>query len=199
MKYALLIGDGMADRSLKVLGGRTPLQVASTPNMDEISSQGILGLVKTVSRKVGRSSDVAILSVLGYDPSKYYTGRGPLEAASMGIHLKEGQLAFRCNLVTVDEDSLIDYSAGHISTKEAKVLIEFLNKRLKWSGIKFCPGVSYRHLAVVDTSKGRFSESDPELLKLVEAYAKMDGSMERQNDAMMLMGQFCVDAKKPAQ
>lgn len=165
MKYALLIGDGMADRPLKALGGRTPLQVASTPNMDGVASYGVLGLVKTVSRKTGKSSDVAILSVLGYSPSKYYTGRGPLEAASMGVRLKQSQVAFRCNFVTVDEDTLVDYSAGHISSEEAKVLIEFLNKKLRWSGIKFYPGVSYRHLAVVDCAEGRFSGFDPELLK----------------------------------
>ena len=155
----------MADRPLKMLGGKTPLQAASIPNMSEIASRGITGLVKTVSRRTGKSSDIAILSLLGYNPRKYYTGRGPLEAASMGIRLKKGQVAFRCNLITVDDGCLVDYSAGHISTKEAGVLIEFLNKRLKWSGIKFYTGVSYRHLAVVNLSKGKFSRFAPEALR----------------------------------
>ncbi len=179
MKYALLIGDGMADRPLSLLGGRTPLQVASTPNMDEIASHGVLGLIKTVSKRTGKSSDVAILSILGYAPSKYYTGRGPLEAASMGIHLKEGQVAFRCNLVTVDEGCLVDYSAGHISTEEAKVLIKFLNKKLRWSGIKFHAGVSYRHLAIVDYSEGRFSGFDPESLKCKAPHDVINQPLEK--------------------
>ena len=179
MKYALLIGDGMADRPLKMLGRRTPLQAANIPNMDEIASSGMLGLIKTVSKKTGKSSDVAILSLLGYSISEYYTGRGPLEAASMGVHLEEGQAAFRCNLVTVDETSLVDYSAGHISTGEAKVLIEFLNEKLRWDGIKFYPGVSYRHLAVVDSSKGRFSGFVPELLKCKAPHDVMNQALEK--------------------
>ena len=165
MKYALLIGDGMADRPLKALGGKTPLQTANTPNMDEIASSGILGLVKTVSKKTGKNSDVAIMSILGYDPAGYYTGRGPLEAASIGVRLKRDEVAFRCNLVTVDNNYLSDYSAGHISTGEAKVLIDFLNKRLKRDGIKFYAGVSYRHIAVLDKKEGDFSECDLESIK----------------------------------
>lgn len=179
MKYVLLIGDGMADRPLDLLGGKTPLQVSKTPNMDEIAAQGVLGLIKTVSRKIGKSSDVAILSILGYDPRKYYTGRGPLEAASMGVHLEKEQIAFRCNLVTADEGSLVDYSAGHISTKEAEVLIAFLNKNLKWDGIKFYPGVSYRHLAVVDLSESIFSEFDPRLLKCKAPHDVVNQPLEK--------------------
>lgn len=179
MKYALLIGDGMADRPLRALGGRTPLQVAGTPNMDEVASNGMLGLVKTVTKKVGKNSDVAILSILGYDPSKYYTGRGPLEAGSMGVCLSGGQVAFRCNLVTVDEKSLVDYSAGHISTKEAGILIEFLNQRLRWDGVKFYAGVSYRHIAIVEPGKGKFSTFDPELLKCDPPHDVVNQPLER--------------------
>lgn len=179
MKYALLIGDGMADRPLKVLGDRTALQAANTPNMDEIASNGMFGLVKTVTGKVGKSSDVAILAILGYDPSKYYTGRGPFEAASMGVHLSGEQVAFRCNLVTVDEKYLVDYSAGHISTKEAGILIEFLNKELGWDGIKFYAGVSYRHIAIVGPGEGRFSVFAPELLKCNPPHDVVNQSLEK--------------------
>ena len=178
MKYALLIGDGMADRPLKILGGKTPLQTAGTPNMDEIASGGMLGLVKTVSRKTGKSSDVATLSILGYEPSKYYTGRGPLEAVSMGVRLGNQDVAFRCNLVTVDE-RLVDYSAGHISTEEAKVLIKFLNRKLKWGGIKFHAGISYRHVAVVSAGRARFSGFDPESLRCKAPHDVVNEPLEK--------------------
>ena len=179
MKYALLIGDGMADRPLKILGGKTPLQTASTPNMDEIASRGMLGLIKTVSRKTGKSSDVATLSILGYQPSKYYTGRGPLEAVSMGVRLGNQDVAFRCNLVTVDDKSLVDYSAGHISTEEARVLIKFLNRKLKLSGVKFYAGISYRHVAVISAGRAKFSDFDLESLKCQAPHDIMNMPLEK--------------------
>ncbi len=149
MKYAVLVGDGMADYPLAELDNKTPLESARTPNMDIISRQGRGGTVSTVPKGITPSSDVAILSLLGYSPGKYYTGRGPLEAASLGIDLKEDDVAFRCNLITVDGDILVDYSAGHISNKEARILIEFLDKELGNENIKFYPGTSYRHLMIV--------------------------------------------------
>lgn len=149
MKYILLVGDGMADYKIDELGGKTPLQVANTPNLDYLAKNGVVGMIKTIPDGMPAGSDVANLSVLGYDPQKYYTGRAPLEAASMGIELTENQLAFRCNLVTIKGEILEDYSAGHISTQEAKELIEFLDKKLGSENIKFYPGVSYRHLMVL--------------------------------------------------
>jgi len=149
MKYILLVGDGMADYPIDELGGKTPLQIANIPNLDYLAKNGAVGMIKTIPDGMPPGSDVANLSVLGYDPKKYYTGRAPLEAASMGIELKEDEIAFRCNLVTIKDDILQDYSAGHISTQEAKELINLLNEKLGSDNVKFYPGVSYRHLMVL--------------------------------------------------
>ena len=146
MKYIVLVGDGMADYPIQELNERTPLEVARTPNMDFIAKNGKLGRVKTIPEKATPGSDVANISIFGYDPQKYYTGRGPLEAANLGIELEDDDVAFRCNLITASADTLVDYSAGHISSKEAKTLIEFIDKNLGTNRIKFYPGVSYRHL-----------------------------------------------------
>jgi 2,3-bisphosphoglycerate-independent phosphoglycerate mutase len=149
MKYILLVGDGMSDYPLKELDERTPLEVARTPNMDFIAQHGRLGRVKTIPERVTPGSDVATISILGYDPVKFYTGRGPLEAANLGIGLEEDDVAFRCNLVTALGDTLSDYSAGHISSKEAGIIIKFIDQKLGTNRIKFYPGVSYRHLMLV--------------------------------------------------
>lgn len=150
MKYIVIVPDGMADRPIEELGGHTPLWVAKKPNMDFIAKNGKVGIAYTIPKGMSPASDVANLAILGYDPSVYYTGRGPLEAANMGIILTESEVAFRCNLVTVSGEKLIDYSAGHISTKEAKELIRSIDKRLGDKNIKFYPGVSYRHLVVIN-------------------------------------------------
>jgi len=146
MKYIVLIGDGMADYPIAELDNRTPLEVARTPNMDYIARAGRLGRIKTIPEGMSPASDVAQISILGYDPKIYYTGRGPLEAANLGIELVEDDVAFRCNLVTVSADALIDYSAGHISSKEAAILIKFLDRKIGTNRFRFYPGVSYRHL-----------------------------------------------------
>lgn len=149
MKYLVLVGDGMADYPLKELGERTPLEAARTPNMDLIAKTGVLGRIKTIPQGLTPASDVANICILGYDPLRFYTGRGPLEAANLGIELQEGDVAFRCNLVTAAADTLVDYSSGHISSKEASVLIKFINQHLGDERIGFYPGVGYRHLMVV--------------------------------------------------
>ena len=149
MKYIILVGDGMADYPIKELNNKTPLEAARTPNMDFIARYGILGRVKTIPDKMAPASDVANMSILGFAPEKYYSGRGPLEAANLGIELKESDIAFRCNFITVNNDILIDYSAGHITTKEAGILINFLNQKLSTEEIKFYCGVSYRNLLVI--------------------------------------------------
>lgn len=154
MKYIVIIGDGMADRPLKELEGKTPLQVAFTPNMDRLAREGIIGLVRTIPPGFHPGSDVANLSILGYDPAQYYCGRAPLEAASMGVELDDGDVAYRCNLVALKYNRLRtravmeDYSAGHISSEEAAILIRDINGKLGTDAIRFYPGVSYRHLMV---------------------------------------------------
>ncbi len=149
MKYIVLVADGMSDYPLEELGGRTPLEAARTPNMDFIAQYGRLGRAKTIPDKMVPGSDVANITIMGYDAHKFYTGRGPLEAANLGVKLEENDVAFRCNLVTVLEDKLVDYSAGHINSAEAGILINFINSNLGTDEIKFYPGVSYRHLMVV--------------------------------------------------
>lgn len=149
MKYVICVGDGMADYPLKQMGDRTPLEVARTPHMDRCAREGAGGRVRTVPRGMEPGSDVANLSILGIDPRDGYTGRGPLEAASMGIALLDDEWAFRCNLVTVAEDIMIDYSGGHISSEEARVLIELLAEKFAARGVRFQPGISYRHLMIV--------------------------------------------------
>ncbi len=156
-KYLMVVPDGAGDYPLKELGGRTPLEVADIPNMDFIARKGISGTAVTIPSGLTPGSDVANLSLLGYDPARYYTGRGPIEAASMGVQLREGEYAFRCNLVTVNEDTLLDYSAGHISSQEAEILIRDVQGALGGPGIAFYPGVSYRHLLVLE---GDFAEVD---------------------------------------
>ena len=127
MKYVFIVPDGLADLPLEELDGKTPVQVARTPNLDRMAREGRCGMAKNTPRGMHPGSDVACLSLLGYDPAKYYTGRGPLEAASQKIDLQPDDIVFRCNCVTIFEKKLIDYSGGHISSKEAKVLIGLIN------------------------------------------------------------------------
>ncbi len=154
MKYIVIIGDGMADRPLKELGGKTPLQKAFTPNMDRLAREGIIGSVRTIPEGFHPGSDVANLSILGYDPKVFYSGRAPLEAASMGVSLGERDVAYRCNLVTLKYNRdmtraiMEDYSGGHISSDEAAILIKDIAGELGTDVINFYPGVSYRHLMV---------------------------------------------------
>ncbi len=149
MKYIVLVGDGMADYPLKELNGQTPLEAARRPHMDFIARSGMLGRVKTIPDKIAPGSDVANISILGYDPQRFYTGRGPLEAANLGVDLEEGDVAFRCNLITAADNKLIDYSAGHIGPEEAKTLMKFINQKLGSERFKFYPGVSYRNVMIV--------------------------------------------------
>ena len=137
MKYIVVLGDGMADRKLENLGNKTPLESARTPNLDALAARSEIGMCKTVPDGMKPGSDVANLSVLGYDPKQGYTGRSPLEAVSIGIPLRSTDVTMRCNLVTVSDEEnyedkrMIDYSAGEISTREAKELIEYLKNHYK--------------------------------------------------------------------
>lgn len=148
MKYVVIVGDGMADRPLEELGGKTPLQVADKPNMDWIASNGRSGLLKNVPRGMRPESDVAMMSILGYDPRRYHPGRGPLEAAGMNIKLGKNDVAFRCNLITEERGMLKDYSAGHVTTEEAEELMKTVEENFGHLG-DFYVGVSYRHLFVM--------------------------------------------------
>jgi len=172
-KYILLVGDGMADYPLAELGGKTPLEVAHTPNMDRIAACRV-GLVYTIPEGMDPGSDVANLSLLGYNPSVYRTGRAPFEAASMGIDLEKNEVAFRMNLVTLDRRSekeivMVSHSSGDISTKEGKAIIESLKKDLTLPGISIYPGIAYRHLLVW--------EQGPENAKTIPPHDVLDQNM----------------------
>jgi len=159
-KYIIIVGDGMADYPCEELGGKTPLEVAHKPHMDELASKGIMGLVRLTPPGYPPGSDVTQLTLLGYDPVRYYTGRSPLEAASMGVDLGRDDVAYRCNLVTLTREGkyvmdklsgdviMDDYSGGHISTEEARELIISLDEKIGGGDFHFYPGVSYRHLFV---------------------------------------------------
>jgi 2,3-bisphosphoglycerate-independent phosphoglycerate mutase len=172
MKYIILLGDGMADRPHKELGGKTCLQVANTPNLNQLATNGKVGMVYTIPPGFSPGSDVANLSVMGYDPRKYYTGRSPLEASSIGVELEPTDVAFRCNLVTLRVSGgkssgsgrkaiMEDFSAGHISTQEARLLIEEIDSKLGNDHIRFYSGVSYRHLMVWKGGKDKMECTPP--------------------------------------
>ena len=146
MKYAIVIPDGAADTPLDELDGQTPLAAAETPNMDWVAANGRVGTVRNIPQGMPCGSDVAILSVLGYDPRKFYSGRAPIEAAAKGLDIGSQEWIFRCNFVTVTDGIMEDHSAGHISSEEAAALIDELNRLLGHDRITFYPGVSYRHL-----------------------------------------------------
>lgn len=154
MKYVVILCDGMADYKLEELDGRTPMTVANKPNMNWLAAHGNVGMVKTVGDGFKPGSDVANLSVIGYAPAKYYAGRSPLEAASIGIDLKESDVTMRCNLVTLSDEenyedkTILDYCADDISTSEAEILIQYLAEHFNNDEFSLYPGVSYRHCLV---------------------------------------------------
>jgi len=164
IKYVVIVGDGMADYGIEALGDKTPLMVARTPHMDWLAKHGEIGLVRTIPKGFTPGSEIANLSIFGYDPHRYYTGRGPLEAASLGVRLDPKDLAFRCNLVTLQFEGsktlMEDFSAGHITDEEARKIIIDLDRKMGTKEIRFYPGVSYRHLMVFQNGAARFSALD---------------------------------------
>jgi 2,3-bisphosphoglycerate-independent phosphoglycerate mutase len=154
MKYVLVLGDGMSDWPINDIGGKTPLEAAHKPNMDRLIKSGTAGLVHTIPEGMSAGSDIANLSVFGFDPKTYYTGRSPLEAISMGLKLDSDDTALRCNLVTLSNEdtyedrTMVDYSAGEITTEESTVLMDSVAKALNRDGISFYPGISYRHCLI---------------------------------------------------
>lgn len=165
MKYIILQGDGMADYPLDSLGGKTPLEAARTPNMDWLASRGVFGVAHVIPKGFPPGSDVGNMSIMGYDPALYHTGRSPLEAASMGVTLGSKDIAFRCNLVTVGGSGggrfMEDFTAGHISTEEAAEIIHDIGRALGGDGIEFFPGVSYRHLMVWRNGQEKMNTTPP--------------------------------------
>lgn len=166
MKYVIVLGDGMADFPMEELQGRTPLEHAKTPTMDELAAMGEIGTVHTIPDGMAPGSDTANLSVLGYSPKQYYSGRSPLEALSIGVDMKPTDVSLRCNIVTVSEEeenyadkTIIDHSADEISTEDAAILLEAVRKELETDIYKFYVGTSYRHLLIWD--KGEVVELTP--------------------------------------
>lgn len=157
MKYLVILGDGMADCPIEELENQTPLAYAKTPMMDELAAKGEIGMVHTIPEGMSPGSDTANLSVLGYDPRKYYSGRSPLEALSIGVPMKDSDIALRCNIVTLSEEeesyeerTMVDHSSSEISTEDAAVLLEAVRKELETEEFRYYVGTSYRHLLIWD-------------------------------------------------
>lgn len=196
MKYIVVLGDGMADEPVSSIGGMTPLEYARTPVMDSIAPKSEIGLAYTIPEGMKPGSDTANLAVLGYDPRKYYTGRSPLEALSIGVPLKDTDIAMRCNIVTLSGDGLpynektiTDHSSSEISTEDAAVLMEAIQKEFNNDTYKFYVGTSYRHLTIWD--KGEVTELTPPhdvLGRVIGEYLPEDknlrGMMERSYDIL---------------
>lgn len=185
MKYIIFLCDGMADYPVDSLGGKTPLTVANNPNMNALCKKGELGLVKTVAEHLSPGSDVANLSVMGYDPDIYYTGRSPLEALSIGVNLKDTDVTFRANVVTLSDEenytdkTMLDYSSGEITTEEAHILIDYLKENMSFDNIDLHGGTSYRHLLVWDGGSTNVTLTPPHDIsdrKVTEYLPKGEGA-----------------------
>jgi len=180
MKYLLILADGAADEPVAELGGKTPLEVANKPNMDRIAREGRCGMLKTVDESMVPGSDVANMSILGYDPKKYYTGRGALEALSMGIPFGPEDVAYRCNLVAIENGKMKDFSAGHITSEEGAELFKSL--QAKFPMLKFYPGVSYRNVIMFPQGKGADSTAPHDIVG-----ESVDTYLPKGEDAELLM------------
>ncbi len=186
MKYVVVLGDGMADYRMPQLGNRTPLQCAKKPNIDYLAANGEIGMVRTIPEGIPPGSDAANLSVMGYDPNRFYTGRSPLEAVSMGVELSDTDLAFRCNLVNLaiegnyETATMVDYSSDEISTAESTELIKEINKYLSNDEITFYPGISYRHCMIWHNGRGSRKMTPPHdiLEKNISSYLPTGDSAE---------------------
>jgi len=151
MKYIIIHGDGMADWACEELGGKTPLEAAHKPNMDLLATRGTLGMVATIPKGMPSGSDVGTMTMLGYDPARYNTGRAPIEAAAQNIEMRQGDVVFRMNLVALKPDAsgalvMDDFTSGHITSEEAAKIVDDIRAELGGDGIEFFSGVSYRHL-----------------------------------------------------
>lgn len=185
MKYVIFLCDGMADYPVESLNGKTPLCVSNNPNMNELAKHGEMGLVKTVAEHLSPGSDVANLSVMGYDPDIYYTGRSPLEALSIGVNLRDSDVTFRANVVTLsneenyEDKTMLDYSSGEITTNEAHELINYLKENMVYPNIDLHGGTSYRHLVVWDGGSTNVTLTPPHDIsdkKITEYLPKGEGA-----------------------
>jgi 2,3-bisphosphoglycerate-independent phosphoglycerate mutase len=209
MKYIILQGDGMADFPLEVLGGKTPLEAARTPNMDWLAQRGVYGLAHVIPDGFPPGSDVGNMSIMGYDPAMYHTGRSPLEAASMGVSLGPKDIAFRCNLVTLggngDQTIMEDFTSGHITTEEAAQIIGDLGQALNGDGIEFFPGVSYRHLMVWRNGKEKMATTPPHDItdQKTNAYLPTGDGADRllklMQESQPILARHPVNAKRRAE
>ena len=188
MKYVLVLGDGMADRPIESLGGKTPLEAAETPTMDALSKKSEIGLLHTIPEGMKPGSDTANLSVLGYDPKKYYSGRSPLEALSIGVPMKDTDVALRCNIVTLTEDkdksfaeqTILDHSSGEISTEDCAVLLDAVRKELENETYKFYVGTSYRHCLIWDKGEViELSQPHDHLGQVIGEFLPKDEALRR--------------------
>ena len=198
MKHIILLGDGMADNPVTSLGGKTPLEFSHTPNMDRMAAEGTLGLIDTIPAGLSPGSDVANLAVLGYDPRQCYSGRGPLEAANIGVTLGADDVAFRCNLVTLggdDNPTMLDFTAGHISSETAKTIIHDLHDHLGSDIFAFYPGVSYRHLLVWKNGLGGMETTPPHDItgREIKGFSPKGEGAPQLNDLMRLAHDFLRD------
>ncbi len=187
MKYIVVLGDGMADEPLAALGNRTPLMAAATPQLDLLAGLSEIGLAHTIPEGMKPGSDTANLAVLGYNPKLYYSGRSPLEALSIGVHMKETDIALRCNIVTLteedkpyEEQTIVDHSSGEISTEDAAVLIDAVKKELQNDTYKFYVGTSYRHLTIWDKGEAAELTQPHDILgRAIGGYLPMEADLRR--------------------
>jgi len=187
MKYIVILGDGMADEPVPELGGKTPLEYARTPHMDRLATEGACGMLRTIPDGYEAGSDIANMSILGYDPQKYYTGRGPLEAMSMGVDLAPTDVAYRCNLVTVRNEIMADFSAGHISSAEGAALFSALAPVVPDATVR--AGVSYRNLLVIPGGNGATSTPPHDIVE-----QNIAGYLPHGRDAQLLLS--CMEKSR---
>jgi 2,3-bisphosphoglycerate-independent phosphoglycerate mutase len=211
MKYILLIGDGMGDVPVPALGNQTPLEVADTPTMDRLARAAEMLVVRTVPEGYPPGSDVANLSLMGYEPERYYTGRAPLEAASLGVELAPEEIAFRCNLVHVERPGdgrliMVDYSSGHISTEESRQLITALQAECGNAELALYPGVSYRHLLVYRgelpagfTTVPPHDHSDQDVAGYFQAYQQVESFRVLMARAAEILAEHPVNRERQRQ
>lgn len=207
MKYIVILGDGMADEPLEQLGGRTPLECANIPVMDELAGKGELGLAKTVPKGMKPGSDVANLAVLGYDPEKNYSGRSPLEALSVGVKMEDDDVIFRCNIVTVTEEepypekTILDHSAGEISTEEADALMDAIRQHFNSKEFQFYTGTSYRHITVWKQGKVLPLEQPHDHLgQVIGAYLPAEFAFRKMmEDSFDILNNHPVNVKRAAE
>ncbi len=207
MKYIVVLGDGMADEPLKELGSKTPLMVADTPSMDRLALKSEVGLVHTIPEGMKPGSDTANLAVLGYNPRKYYTGRSPLEALSIGVDMKETDIALRCNLVSLSEDdvpyekkTIIDHSSSEISTEEAAILMEAIKSEIENDTYRFFVGTSYRHLTIWDNGKVVDLAQPHDILgRVIEEYLPKEIALkEMMRKSYDILNQHPINLKRKA-